>query len=65
MVNFRPHQWTLRQSNVIWNGRQHRKEQIMTDSTNYVSAEISMNGKELEEVTSFKYLRAVQFSSVP
>ena len=30
----------------------------MTHSTNNISADISMNGQELEEVTSFKYLGA-------
>ena len=29
---------------------------IMTNSTNNISADISMNGQTLEEVTSFKYL---------
>ena len=28
----------------------------MTNSTNNISADISMNGQKLEEVTSFKYL---------
>ena len=31
---------------------------IMTNSTNNISADISMNGQKLEEVTSFKYQRA-------
>ena len=30
----------------------------MTTSTNDISANISMNGQKLEEVTSFKYLEA-------
>ena len=30
---------------------------IMTNSTNNISADISMKGQKLEEVTSFKYLR--------
>ena len=30
----------------------------MTNSTNKISADISMNGQKLEEVTSFKYLGA-------
>ena len=30
----------------------------MTNSTNSISADISMNGQKLEEVTSFKYLGA-------
>ena len=29
---------------------------IMTDSTNNISVDISMNGQKLEEVTSFQYL---------
>ena len=31
---------------------------IMTNSTNNISRDISMNGQRLEEVTSFKYLGA-------
>ena len=31
----------------------------MTNSTNSISADISMNGQNLEEVTSFKYLGAI------
>ena len=34
------------------------KSKLMTNSTNNVSADISMNGQKLEEVTSFKYLGA-------
>ena len=34
------------------------KSKIMTRSTNNISAEISMNGQRLGEVTSFKYLGA-------
>ena len=34
------------------------KSKIMTNSTNNISADINMNGQTLEEVTSFKYLRA-------
>ena len=34
------------------------KSKIMTNSTNNISADISMNGQKLEEVTRFKYLRA-------
>ena len=34
------------------------KSKIMTNSTNNISADISMNGQKLEEVTSFKYLGA-------
>ena len=35
-----------------------KKSKIITNSTNYISADISMNGHKLEEVTSFKYLGA-------
>ena len=38
--------------------KEHRKEQAHTNSTNNVSAYISMNDQKLEEVTSFKYLGA-------
>ena len=34
------------------------KSKIMTNSTNNISADISMNGQKLEEPTSFKYLGA-------
>ena len=34
------------------------KSKIMTNSTNNICADISMNGKQLEEVTRFKYLGA-------
>ena len=34
------------------------KSDIMTNGTNNISANISMNGQKLEEVTSFKYLGA-------
>ena len=34
------------------------KSKIMTNSTENVSTDISMNGQKLEEVTSSKYLRA-------
>ena len=34
------------------------KSKIMTNSTNNISADISMNGQWLEEVTCFKYLGA-------
>ena len=34
------------------------KSKIMSDSTNNISAYISMNSQKLEEVTSFKYLGA-------
>ena len=32
------------------------KSKILTNSTNNISADISMNGRKLEELTSFKYL---------
>ena len=32
------------------------KSKIMTNSTNNISADISMNGQKLQEVTSFKYM---------
>ena len=32
------------------------KSKIMTNSTNNISTDISMNGQKLEQVTSFKYL---------
>ena len=34
------------------------KRKIMTNSTNDISADISMNGRKLQEVISFKYLGA-------
>ena len=34
------------------------KSKITTNSTNTISADISMNGQKLEEVTSFNYLGA-------
>ena len=34
------------------------KNKIMTNSANNSSADISMNGQKLEEVTSFKHLEA-------
>ena len=34
------------------------KSKILTNSTNNISADISMNGRKLEEVTSVKYLGA-------
>ena len=34
------------------------KSKIMTNGSNNISADISMNGQKLEEVTSFKYLGA-------
>ena len=35
------------------------KSKIITNSTSNFSADISMNGQKLEEVTSFKYLGAI------
>ena len=35
-----------------------KKSKVMTNSTNNVNADISMNSQKLEEVTSFKYLGA-------
>ena len=35
------------------------KSKIMTNNTNNISADISMNGQRLEDVTSFKYLEAI------
>ena len=32
------------------------KSKVMSNSTNSISADISMNGQKLEEVTNFKYL---------
>ena len=40
----------------IWSESQQREERVMTSSINNISAEYSMNGQKLEEVTSFKYL---------
>ena len=37
------------------------KSKIMTNSTNNISADISMNGQKLEEVTSFQYLGATLY----
>ena len=37
------------------------KIKLMTNSTNNISADISMNGQKLEEVTSFKYLGATLY----
>ena len=34
------------------------KDKIMTNSMNNISADISMNGQKLEEMTCFKYLGA-------
>ena len=35
------------------------KSKIMTNSTNNITADISMNSQKLEEVTSFRYLEPV------
>ena len=37
------------------------KNKIMTNSTSNISADISMNGQNLEEVTSFRYLGATLY----
>ena len=37
------------------------KSKLMTNSTNNVSADISMNGQKLEEATCFKYLVATLY----
>ena len=34
------------------------KSKVTTNSMNNISADISMNGQKLEDVTSFKYMRA-------
>ena len=36
-----------------------KKSKIMTNSTNNICADISMNSQKLEEVTSFRYLGAI------
>ena len=38
-----------------WKSAQE-KSKTMTNSTNKISADISMHGQKLEEVTGFKYL---------
>ena len=48
---------TCRQSNGIWN-ISTEKSKIMTNSTNNISADISINGQKSEEMISFKYLAA-------
>ena len=35
------------------------KNKTMTNSVNNIIADISINGKKLDEVTSFKYLEAI------
>ena len=37
------------------------KSKIMTNSMNNISANISMKGQKLEEVTSFKYLGVILY----
>ena len=39
-------------------GVRTEKNKVMTNSTNKISVDISMNGQKLKEVTSFKYLGA-------
>ena len=41
------------------------KTKIMTNSTNSISAGISMNGQKSKEVTSFKYLGALCTNLAP
>ena len=36
-----------------------KKNKLMTNSWNNISADITMNGQRLEEMTSFKYLGAI------
>ena len=51
----RLHQQTRRQSNGIWNGRQHRKQQghdQQHEQHQCSNTDISMNDQKLEEVTS-------------
>ena len=37
------------------------KSKVMTNSTNSISVDISVNGQMLEKVTSFKYLGATLY----
>ena len=37
------------------------KSKIMTTSTNNITADISMHGQKLEEVTTFEYLEATPY----
>ena len=37
----------------------HKKSKIVTNGTNNITADISMNDQKLEELTSFKYLGAI------
>ena len=60
MVNLKtsPTDSQTEQGNMKWKSVQKKKSKIMTNSTNNITADISMNGQKLEEVTSFKYLGA-------
>ena len=57
MVNFKTSP-ICRQSNGTWNGCQHKKSKIITESTN-ISADITKNGQELKEVTGFTDLGTI------
>ena len=41
------------------------KSKIMTTSTNNITADISMHGQKLEEVTTFEYLEATLCEKAP
>ena len=41
------------------------KIKIMTNCTSNINADVSMNGRKLEEVVSFKYLRATRCKNGP
>ena len=49
---------SLRDSKGIWNEVSTVRSKVMTNSTSDISADISINGQMLEDVTSFKHLRA-------
>ena len=51
-------QQTHRQSNSIWNGSQHRKEQDHNQQHEQHQCRSGLDSQKLEEVTSFKYLGA-------
>ena len=51
-----PQKQTRSQNKGIWNRSRHRKDKIMTNSTNNINIHIGMNGEKLEEVISFRYL---------
>ena len=61
MVNFKcsptDSQMEQRQKHLEWKSAQ-KKNKIMTNSTNNISVDISMNSQKLEKVTSSKYLVA-------